>query len=83
MGRLTTREADNVGRALARRGMPWRGEPALDFAMAAATVGAITSHIRSPSADGCAYRRYNVGTTTMFSSVDVISPQRITIAIGV
>ena len=29
------------------------------------------------------YFRYSVGTTNMFSSVDVVNPQRITIAIGV
>ena len=34
-------------------------------------------------ADGRAYRRYIVGTTTMFRRVDVINPHRITMAIGV
>ena len=29
------------------------------------------------------YRKYNVGTTNMFRSVDVVNPQRITIAMGV
>ena len=29
------------------------------------------------------YRKYSVGTTNMFSSVDVIRPHRMTIAIGV
>jgi len=29
------------------------------------------------------YRRYSVGTTNMLSSVDVVNPQRMTIAIGV
>ena len=33
--------------------------------------------------DGRAYRKYIVGTTTMFRSVEVIKPQRITMAIGV
>ena len=35
------------------------------------------------SPDGRAYRKYIVGTTTMFRSVEVIKPQRITMAIGV
>ncbi len=34
-------------------------------------------------ADGRAYRKYIAGTTTMFRSVEVVKPQRITIAIGV
>ena len=34
-------------------------------------------------ADGRAYRKYIAGTTTMFRSVEVIKPQRITMAIGV
>ena len=33
--------------------------------------------------DGRAYRKYIVGTTTMFKSVEVINPERMTIAIGV
>ena len=35
------------------------------------------------SVHGRPYRKYSVGTTNMFSSVDVVSPHRITIAIGV
>ena len=35
------------------------------------------------SPDGRAYRKYIVGTTTMFRSVEVNKPQRITVAIGV
>src|SRR5437879_6368937 len=35
------------------------------------------------NADGFAYLKYNVGTTIMFSSVEVVRPQRMTIAIGV
>ena len=34
-------------------------------------------------ADGVAYFKYNVGTTIMFNSVDVMSPHRITMAMGV
>ena len=34
-------------------------------------------------ADGFAYFKYNVGTTIMFNSVDVMSPHRITMAMGV
>jgi hypothetical protein len=29
------------------------------------------------------YLRYNVGTTNMLSNVDVVNPQRMTMAIGV
>ena len=29
------------------------------------------------------YRKYNVGTTNIFNNVDVVRPQRITMAIGV
>ena len=39
--------------------------------------------ISSAAAAARPYFRYNVGTTNMFSSVEVVSPHRITIAIGV
>lgn len=62
-----------------------------DQRVAVASIEAKVPHcapeVERPAAptagSGRANRRYIVGTTTMFSSVDVVNPQRMTMAIGV
>lgn len=65
-----------------REPAPAAAATAAAAADAAAAVG-LASAQGPAGSSGRAYLRYSVGTTNMFSSVEVVRPQRMTIAIGV
>ena len=60
------------------------GEPEPRTREQAGAAGAVHAQVERLEVErGDASLRYSVGTTNMFSSVDVVSPHRITMAIGV